>query len=65
MRRTRKCISLTVSLVAVSSLLVAAVGQQACGKEIPLLIVSVALLGAAITLVIKANQSLRKIAQTA
>jgi hypothetical protein len=34
-------------------------------KDIPLLIVSVALLDAAITLVIKANQGLRKIAQTA
>jgi len=64
MGRTRKCIFLTVSLVAVSSLLVAAVGQQACGKEIPLLVLTILLLGVAITLVIKANQGLRKIAQT-
>jgi len=47
-----------------SSLFVAAVGQQACGKEIPLTILTLVLLGVAITLVIKANQGLRKIAQT-
>ena len=65
MRQARKSIFLTVYLVALSSLLVAAVGQQACGKEIPLLVLTIVLLGVAITLVTKANQGLRKIAQTA
>ena len=64
MRQARKSVFLTVYLVALSSLLVAAVGQQAHSKEIPLLVLTIALLGAAITLVIKANQGLRKIAQT-
>ena len=38
----------------------AAVGRQACGKEIPLTILTLVLLGAAITLVMKANQDLMK-----